>query len=83
MYMKLPVKTKNIQDPEAIKRDKILIVYSSLCSLVAKSILATAHWLIFHLAWRRQNWEEWNSEFPGSIIYKSSNKQRRILQFQF
>ena len=53
--MKLPVKTKNIQDPEAIKRDKILIVYSSLCSLVAKSILAIAHWLIFHLVWRRQN----------------------------
>lgn len=53
--MELPVKTKNIQDPVAIKRDKLLIVYVSLCSLVAKSFLVTAHWLIFHLAWRWQN----------------------------
>ena len=52
--MELLVKTKNKQDPVAIKRNK-LIVYASLCSLVAKSILPTAYWLIFHLAWRRKN----------------------------
>lgn len=52
--MELPVKTKNIQDPVAIKRNKLLIVYASLCSLVAKSILPTAYWLIFHLACRRK-----------------------------